>query len=91
MEGPAPARVTAGARKVRSRWRLASIGLSARYARFGAVNAKGFAVGNSWVAARQPDPAGGTISTIAGRSSSPLAQMSAAGMLMCAWVESTAR
>ena len=36
------------------------------------MNAKGFAVGNSWVATRQPDPAGGTISTIAGRSSSPL-------------------
>ena len=70
---------------------LSSVGLSIRYWMFGAVNVQGSWVGNSWVAGRQPRPAGGSNVTRAARDSNPRAHINVAGMFMCAWVVSIPR
>ena len=58
---------------------------------FGAVNTSGSGVGNNWVATFQVLPGGCTNVTLAGRSNQPRANISAAGMLMCACIESMPR
>ncbi|MNC93964.1 hypothetical protein D3C83_107060 [compost metagenome] len=57
----------------------------------GAVKTSGSFVGNNCVATFQALPGGCTKVTRAGRSNQPRANISAAGMLMCACIESMPR
>ena len=72
---------------VRSANALTSVGLSIRYCRFGAVKVNGVVAGEQLRrhAPGRSRPARSK-RTVAGRISKPRAHISAAGMLMCAWV-----
>src|SRR5262245_65620677 len=72
---------------VRTANELSSDGLSIRYCRFGAVKVCASPPGNSCVATRQLEPAGGSNRTFTARVSRPRAHINAAGMLMGAGAE----